>query len=207
MKGIKSIMKKILITAALIAAMAAMAGCADKNTESGNNTSKTMQSEQVTEQPVTKAAVSQKPAQKTEPSIITASAVSSVDGGMSEADVYKGDIDGDGKEDVVTIYTSAEVIDGVPELEDRNSWLIEVDMGGEHKVYYPLFGGVVYNDEVEIEVVKKDSKTVILTDIADAVEDKHYAFEPTAEGFKKTEVSDDAYDSWQKIYETEYYDD
>lgn len=72
------------------------------------------------------------------------------EGTWSVVSSYKGDVDGDGQEDKLTIYTSAEKIDNEIVWDDGQNWILEVaDADGG---YYTLINQYVNNGSVYAEV-------------------------------------------------------
>ncbi len=192
-------MKKLVITAILLAALVSMSGCGSK--QSNEETS----SPAAATTDVQKAAVSAVPSKTGgEEDTLVKSAVSAIEQGMSVASTYTGDVNGDGTEDIITLYTSAEMLDGEPLLEDRNDWLLEIDMSAEQTAYYTLYSGTVSNGDVEFSVETNGEDTVIIADIEDTMGDTKYAFRATSEGVKKIDYTDDAFDEYETVFETEY---
>lgn len=82
--------------------------------------------------------------------------------GCSEASEFSYDFDGDGEEDLLKLFTSAEIIDGELHGDDRNRWVVTVEtVEGTYKLYdnYIQLGevdveiGEFYNEDIDRAVI------------------------------------------------------
>ncbi len=84
--------------------------------------------------------------------------------GCNEVRDFLYDFDGDGEEDLLKLFTSAEIVDGELWVDDRNRWVVTVEtLAGTYKLYddYIQLGDV----EVEVgEFYNEDTdRAVIMT--------------------------------------------
>ena len=208
-----------ILAAALAGAILSSCGKNDYNTNSAVEVSSITTSEEpqstaaaspesASSPEAVKAEVSQSPSNNTSAQTsekIELSAVSMIDSQMYKAGIYKTDITDDGKEDTINLYTSAEVIDGIPELDDRNKWLLEIDSDNGSAGYYTLYDSYISHGDVTFSVLESENQpTVIVAHITDAMGTSEYAF--IAEGndiIKKTYSADD-YTDYSVVYEVKY---
>ncbi len=82
--------------------------------------------------------------------------------GCSEVGKFSYDFDGDGEEDLLKLFTSAEIVDGELWVDDRNRWIVTVEtIEGTYKLYdsYIQLGdvevevGEFYNEDIDRAVI------------------------------------------------------
>ena len=123
---------------------------------------------------------------------VTRSDVSAIaDGEWTTVSEYETDLTGDGQTDKLTIYTSAESIDGEILWDDGQNWVAEIEdaQGG----YYTLVSRYVSNGCVYAEVAENaehdKTVTIILTNGA-GLSLKRYEYSPS--GFMESRIVEDA---------------
>ena len=123
---------------------------------------------------------------------VTRSEVSAIaDGKWTTVSEYETDLTGDGQADKLTIYTSAESIDGEILWDDGQNWVAEIEdaQGG----YYTLVSRYVSNGCVYAEVSEnadRDRTVTIVATNGAGLSLKRYEYSPS--GFMESRIVEDA---------------
>jgi len=104
-------------------------------------------------------------------------------------DEYTGDLDGDGEEDSICVYTSAEELDGELMLDDMNTWCVIANIAGNA---YDLFCGDVSIGEITYNVYENaDGKLIISVAEQSTAKYTVTQYSVEDEGLVKTQVIDE----------------
>ena len=103
----------------------------------------------------------------------------------SVVDRYSVDITGDGVEDTVTLYTSAESEDGEIIWDDSQKWVLEIYDGS---TYYTLMNQSVSNGNVYFDVVQNEDGVIVdaYTITSSQMQIKQYSYNKT--GFVEKQI-------------------
>ena len=185
-------MRKTVLTVVICAIIAAAFGAGGYyiGRNSRDDISAAIPREEMTEPPATPPEALAADPQE-EITYVTRSDVSAADGLWTTVSEYETDLTGDGQPDKLTIYTSAEFMDGEILWDDGQSWVAEVSdaQGG----YYTLMSSYVSNGCVYAEVsedAERDKTVTLIVTNGAGLSLKRYEY--SSSGFMEKKVMEDA---------------